>query len=70
MISHDSTPDLVIYNGAIHTPHSALACKHGRIVAIEEDHAVRALAAKRTAPRPKTVGRLPAPYGPDRGRDK
>ena len=54
MLSHDSTPDLVIYNGAIHTLHAALprctalASKHGRIVAIGEDHAVRALAGADT----------------------
>ena len=54
MLSHDSAPDLVIYNGAIHTLHAALprcaalACKHGRIVAIGEDQAVRALAGANT----------------------
>ena len=54
MLSHDSAPDLLIYNGAIHALHAALprctalACKHGRIVAIGEDRAVRALAGANT----------------------
>ena len=44
MLSHDSTPDLVIYNGAINTLHAALprctalASKHGRIVALQHNY--------------------------------
>lgn len=53
-ISRDLAPDLILFNGAITTlfdqlPHCrALACKDGRVIALGDDDAVRALAGPHT----------------------
>ena len=50
----DLSPDLILYNGNIHTfdktvPQcSAIACKDGHVIALGDDNSVRALAGQRT----------------------
>lgn len=54
LLARDPAPDLILYNGRIATLHpdlprcSALACKDGRVAAIGDDAAVRALAGPAT----------------------
>ncbi|MBU6361435.1 MAG: amidohydrolase [Chloroflexota bacterium] len=54
MLFRDLSPDLILYNGNIHTfdktvPQcSAIACKDGRVIALGDDSSVRALAGQRT----------------------
>ncbi|HWQ13246.1 MAG TPA: amidohydrolase [Roseiflexaceae bacterium] len=54
LLAHDTAPDLILHGGRIATLHapmpraSAVACKDGRILAIGDDDAVRALAGPRT----------------------
>src|SRR5687768_93150 len=55
LIARDPAPDLILLNGRIRTlwpdmpACSALACKDGRVVALGDDAAVRALAGPATA---------------------
>jgi predicted amidohydrolase YtcJ len=54
MLSRDTSPDLILYNGKITTfvpelPHcTAIACMDGRVLAIGDDAEVRALAGPKT----------------------